>query len=79
METLRRHFRRLLHVRSEDGEKLYFRYYDPRVLRLYLPSCTSVELKEVFGPVGRFVLEGPEGQVMAYERGGRRIEVLESA
>jgi hypothetical protein len=30
---------------------LLFRYYDPRVLRVYLPSCRPSELETVFGPV----------------------------
>ncbi len=78
IEALRRHFRRLLQVKDEDGKKLYFRFYDPRVLRVYLPTCSSSELKEVFGPVGRFVVEGAEGQALAYERGGRPLRVIES-
>lgn len=36
---------------------MLFRFYDPRVLRLYLPTCTSTELEQVFGPVGTFFTE----------------------
>jgi Domain of unknown function (DUF4123) len=32
-DTLRAHFRRLTVVRSDAGERLLFRFYDPRVLR----------------------------------------------
>lgn len=78
IEALRRHFRRLLQVRDESGKKLFFRYYDPRILRAYLPSCTSTELAEFFGPVGRFLLEGREGQLVMYERGGRPLRVIEA-
>lgn len=77
-ETLRRHFRRLLQVRDELGKKLFFRYYDPRVLRAYLPTCNGAELDEVFGPVGRFVTEGPESLVIAFERGGRSVRTVET-
>ena len=52
-------------VGAPGGERVYFRFYDPRVLRVYLPTCSSSELKGVFGPVGRFVVEGPEGQALA--------------
>src|SRR5713226_9129724 len=41
LEALRRHFRRFLRVRDHGGQVLYFRYYDPRVLRVYLPTCNS--------------------------------------
>lgn len=56
LPTLRRHLRRFLIVHDPDGKPLYFRYYDPRVLRVYLPTCTADELKTVFGPIERFVL-----------------------
>src|SRR5881628_2711642 len=36
---MRKHFRTFLMVKRYDGESLYFRYYDPRVLRAFLPTC----------------------------------------
>lgn len=57
---LRHHLRKLLTVATEDGRKLLFRYYDPRVLRDYLPTCTQEELNQVFGPISRFFVEGSE-------------------
>jgi hypothetical protein len=57
MERLRRHLRTFLMVRSWRGERLLFRYYDPRVLRVYLPTCTTGELQTVFGPIQQFWTE----------------------
>lgn len=57
LEGLHRHFRRFLKVRDEQGKSLYFRYYDPRVLRAYLPTCDRSELLFVFGPVRSFFVE----------------------
>ncbi len=57
METLRRHLRTLLTVRDQKGKLLLFRYYDPRVLRVYLPTCWPEELKSVYGPIDRFWME----------------------
>lgn len=54
---VRKHFRRFLLVRFEDGREAYFRFYDPRVLRLYLPTCTAVEIEKFFGPVAQFLVE----------------------
>lgn len=54
--ALRHHFRRFLRVVDEDGRPLMFRYYDPRVLGLYLPSCSADELEFVFGPVSDYLL-----------------------
>lgn len=55
--SLRRHFRKFLIVYDESRKSLYFRYYDPRVLRVYLPTCNAAELKTVFGPVLSFMVE----------------------
>ena len=53
-----RHFRRFLLVRTESGQELYFRFYDPRALRQFLPTCTTQQLIDFFGPVRYFLLEG---------------------
>lgn len=58
LRMLRQHFRKYLIVHSEQGKPLLFRYYDPRVLRRYLPTCTPEELGIMFGPVTSYVLEG---------------------
>ena len=54
---LSRHLRTFLMVRDSRGNQLVFRYYDPRVLRVYLPTCHRQELHRVFGPVERFWTE----------------------
>jgi hypothetical protein len=59
--TLRRHFRRLLRVQDPAGKALLFRFYDPRVLRIYLPSCNAEETATVFGPVSAFHCESETG------------------
>ncbi len=57
-KKLRRHLREFLIVRDERGNRLAFRYYDPRVLRVYLPTCTMSELRVVFGPIECFWADG---------------------
>jgi hypothetical protein len=61
---VRRHLRTLLRVRMEDGKKCYFRYYDPRVLRAFLPTCTSEQLRQIFGPITRIDLEDSDSSVL---------------
>lgn len=56
--TMRQHFRRFLMVHDSTGTALYFRFYDPRVLREYLPTCDREQLTEMFGPVASYVTEG---------------------
>lgn len=59
-KQLRRHLRQFLRVRTEDGKRLIFRYYDPRILRAYLPTCRPGELETFFGPVSAFLAESED-------------------
>jgi len=56
----RKHFRTFLRVRGPEGDPLFFRYYDPRVLRVYLPTCNEEEAAVLFGPVVAYLLEGED-------------------
>lgn len=44
-------------VTNDDGQRYFFRFYDPRVLRTYLPTCTAQDAKEFFGPIGCIFVE----------------------
>ena len=57
---VRKHLRQFLLVKLPDGRQVYFRYYDPRVLRTYLPTCTSSEVREFLGPIALYIAEGTE-------------------
>ena len=58
LRTLRDHFRQFHKVELPDQRTVIFRYYDPRVLRIFLPVCNPLELAQFFGPVQSFLLEG---------------------
>jgi hypothetical protein len=57
-DSLLRHLRNFTVVHDETGRPFLFRFYDPRVLRTYLPTCEPGELRKFFGPIERFQLEG---------------------
>ena len=57
LTALRKHFRTFLMVKDPNGEQVYFRYYDPRVLRVYLPTCNPDETRYIFGPVKSYFCE----------------------
>jgi len=63
---LYKHLRKFLIVQSEDGKEMYFRYYDPRVLRVFLPTCEPAQLKEFFGPIEAFLAENEQGLLVEY-------------
>lgn len=60
LKTMHRHFRKFLRVQDSKGKTLLFRYYDPRVLRVYLPTCNAEETGMFFGPIRAFLMEGEE-------------------
>jgi hypothetical protein len=73
---VRKHFRKFLLVKSqEDGRTLYFRFYDPRVLRLFLPTCNASETAEFFGPITEFLMEADDpSTLLRFTPGARGTE-----
>jgi Domain of unknown function (DUF4123) len=43
------HFRQFVQVRLPDGRIVFFRFYDPRVQRLFVPSCDAAQAAQIFG------------------------------
>lgn len=71
LPEMRGHFRRFLTVHDTQGKPLLFRYYDPRVLRAYLPAATRAELTEIFGPVMHFIVEAEKPtQLLRFQLNG---------
>jgi hypothetical protein len=67
-DEVRRHLRRFLMVVDEANEqRLYFRYYDPGTLRVFLPSAAARQAAELFGPVQAFFAEGKLGEVLRFD------------
>jgi hypothetical protein len=76
LRALRRHFRQFLKVKDQAGATLLFRFYDPRVLRVWLPTCTHDEAARFFGPVQRFITEGESrSEVHVFERDTAGVRV----
>lgn len=76
-EELWRHLRKFLFVKTEEGKELYFRYYDPRVLRLILPTFGPHELKEFFGPVQLWMAEDEDPScVIKFQLSHSKLRIL---
>jgi pSer/pThr/pTyr-binding forkhead associated (FHA) protein len=56
-EEVRRHLRHFLQVKLPSGEQVYFRFYDPRVMRVFLPTCTPEDATQFFGPIQNYLVE----------------------
>ena len=57
---VRRHLRRFLMVSLPEGRQAYFRFYDPRVLRSFLPVCDAGQAAEMFAVISAFVAESED-------------------
>lgn len=62
ISVLNRHLRRFVKI-DDGGRTLYWRYYDPRVMRNYLPTCTIDELKTIFGPANLYLMEDEDARL----------------
>lgn len=74
-EEVRRHFRHFLMVKMPDGKQAYFRFYDPRVLRVFLSTCSPEETTQFFGPIQDYLVEddSPE-KLLRFVDGGTGSE-----
>lgn len=65
--ALRKHFRDMVRVLLPDGATSIFRYYDPRVCNIFLPTCNQEQLREFFGPVNKYFAENPSAKEELFE------------
>lgn len=78
LQEVRSHFRHFLMVRTEEGKDLYFRFYDPRVLRTYLPTCAPKEVDTFMGPVTAFLFESETtDKLLKFSKRGGMREALD--
>lgn len=54
LDAVADHFRRFTFVTDPEGEKIFFRYFDPRVLPTFLRLADPTRRAEFFGPVDEF-------------------------
>lgn len=60
----RLHFKKFLRVKTEQGKELAFRFYDPRVLNVYLPTCSADEFHTLLGPLAHLMAEIDDGHAI---------------
>jgi hypothetical protein len=78
LRDLRTHFRHLLMAKLHDDRIVNFRYYDPRVLRVFLPTCLPEEAKQFFGPIKYFLTEAEDPNLaLQFRRGDKGTEKKE--
>jgi hypothetical protein len=55
-KSVRRHFRNFITVMDPQGEKMLFRFYDPRVLKMFLETANEQENISFYGLNGKIVI-----------------------
>ena len=71
-QQIRQHLRRFLEVQLADGKQVYFRFYDPRVLRMFLPSCSAEDANQFFGPIEQYLIEAEQpDQLLQFSNSGQ--------
>lgn len=76
LAEVRAHLRRLTTVTvGGSARRFYFRFYDPRVLRTFLPTCSVRQEADVFGDrdIEGFVVEAEDGEPLRFAPRGRVV------
>jgi len=67
-KEVRRHFRRFLMVTNDvDEQRMYFRYYDPRVLSEMMTIATERQKSSLLDALDGLYCEDPSGELLRFE------------
>jgi len=61
IDVLTDHFKQFIY-QNVNGRECYFRFWDARVLKKFLPLCTEVQLRMFFRPLSAIFMEDENGQ-----------------
>ncbi|TGO02267.1 hypothetical protein PN36_27805 [Candidatus Thiomargarita nelsonii] len=77
LEQLLEHLRSFLKVKDPDDKELFFRFYDPRVLRIFMPTCNAQEMFQFFGPVvNSYLAENDDAKtLLQFSKGEQGLEI----
>lgn len=65
MDSLVQHFRSVIHVNCAEAT-LLFRYYDPRIFRIWLENASSADLDSFMGPAASLKIRASNGDWLEY-------------
>lgn len=68
LHEVRKHFRQFLLATLPDGEIVFFRFYDPRVFRVFFPTLSQADRQQWFAAVDEFRVETEDGGGTQYWR-----------
>lgn len=63
------HFRQFVEVKLPDQKIVFFRFYDPRVLRMFLPTCDGPQIQALFSLPTFLCCEGEDAnELLVYSQ-----------
>lgn len=69
-DEVRRQLRRILVVANDrTGDRMFFRFHDPQMLRLFLPTCSLRQREQMFGEIDAFLVEDRDRELMRFGKG----------
>lgn len=72
---VRKHLRHFLTVKTPEGKQVYFRFYDPRIMRMVVAGFNSEESALFFGPIHSYLCESSEpSEVLRLSAGPQGVE-----
>jgi hypothetical protein len=81
LPAVRRRLRHFTQARLPDGTgPVLFRFWDPRVFRVYLPLVEAGEIGQWFKDIDRYIVEDDSGEgSLRFELAGGRLQVDKGA
>jgi hypothetical protein len=77
-QTLVKHMQQFLWVKTEAGEKLYFRFYDPKTLQVFLFISNPKQANEVFQGISSYLMKAKKPELLIKFTYGQRGVELQS-
>ena len=76
IDDLRKHLRRFLRMKREDGSYIYFRFYDPFVVNAVFPNLSQEQVCEFFEKIEYIITEDPrlEEKRIYYTHGQKELQ-----
>jgi hypothetical protein len=81
-EELFTHFKNFIFRKTPEGKDFFFRFYDPRVMRKFLLSYNTIQLKSFFGPIKRFFCEDEDelfALIFSFDGASLSVEKVEAS
>lgn len=76
LKTMTEHFRKFMVIQNPENKSVYFRFYDPRVLRDYLPVFDPDQCDTMYGSIiAYYAVEDENSNILHFKYGNQGLKV----